>query len=341
VVGQQLDGDVAELCEHEGRIFCTTWPMIESQKPITEAGLWMSPKLDHALAAAEAADGWEKVWSASDYEPDAVTAATYGGGALASYKGWLYWGTMHITPAAMIAHLARYPSEDPAAIVKALIGTWRAVSVFRGRNFEDTRWGKELDKLYGRRIDPRPNPDGTPKSAGAPLPRWGKRPDPRCGRRIELLYGERFLPVFVEGKGWRLRPNRMAVQGSKPLFGHSGFGNVFNNYCWTMGVYGDRLYTGTMDCSYLIFGSLGLEYAGFDYRCFESLGFQGIRFGSDLYAFPSAGEKANAVSLNGMGNPTNYGTRTMEPSSCLYLGTANPMNLHPKGGWELIALTAY
>jgi hypothetical protein len=53
------------------------------------------------------------------------------------------------------------------------------------------------------------------------------------------------------------------------------------------------------------------------------------------------------VSRNGLGNPVNYGLRTMVATDkTLYIGTANPYNLLanqsdglPDGGWELLALT--
>ena len=52
--------------------------------------------------------------------------------------------------------------------------------------------------------------------------------------------------------------------------------------------------------------------------------------------FKSLRRPAVAVSRTGVGNAANYGIRTMvaEPDR-LYLGTANPMNLLPEGGWEL------
>ncbi|WP_174256908.1 hypothetical protein [Myxococcus xanthus] len=41
----------------------------------------------------------------------------------------------------------------------------------------------------------------------------------------------------------------------------------------------------------------------------------------------------------GLGNDTNYGVRTLvSDKKALYVGTANPMNLHPDGGWELLQL---
>jgi hypothetical protein len=41
-------------------------------------------------------------------------------------------------------------------------------------------------------------------------------------------------------------------------------------------------------------------------------------------------------SINGLGNNLNYGIRTLvSDDTGLYVGTANPINLAPLGGWEL------
>ena len=69
-------------------------------------------------------------------------------------------------------------------------------------------------------------------------------------------------------------------------------------------------------------------------------------FGADLFFFPTALCPAIPESLDGAGNYTNYGIRTMvSDDEALYLGTANPMNLLtdpddeiPEGGWELMKL---
>lgn len=98
-----------------------------------------------------------------------------------------------------------------------------------------------------------------------------------------------------------------------------------------MRVYNNNLYVGTMDHSYL----LGGDDSGLD------LFFDTPEYGADLYRFDNANSDTVAVSLDGMGNPMNYGIRTMiTDNTALYLGTANPMNLNPDGGWELIKLLA-
>jgi hypothetical protein len=133
--------------------------------------------------------------------------------------------------------------------------------------------------------------------------------------------------------------------GSTPLWGVSGFGNFYNNYTWTMEVFDDQLFVGTMDWSYLLDEGLPLilEYLGIppDTPILLPEG----EHGADLYHFSSADVPAEAESLDGVGNPTNYGIRTMLSADALYLGMANPMNLLtdpddalPEGGWELLRL---
>lgn len=282
IVGR-LDGEGAELALHEGRIFVSTWPTGNSV-----AGLWMSPLLTEEGLKASDAELWQKVWSCDEYEPDPVTARTYGGGALASFQGYLYWGTMHVPFMGFLAHINYYHPWEQNDTLPALIGTHRAISIFRGKNF------------------------GTP------------------GKEVRLLYGMPYLSVYDPVKLWHQVPNKM---GQKPLYGLSGFGNIWNNYTWTMDVYNNQLFVGTMDWSFLAFNAIG-ELS----KTLASILSTNRTEGADLFRFPSAYSPAMAVSLDGAGNQTSYGIRTMLSDDYLYLGMANPMNLSPKGGWELIKL---
>jgi hypothetical protein len=386
-----LDGDAAELVEHDGRIFVNTWP--GNQNP---AGLWMSPLM--GIISADTSDAWVKLWSTTDYDPDTTTAYTYGGGAVESFDGWLYWGTMHVPGVAAMNHPA--PGSTQEEVAQKIVGTWRAVSIFRGRNFgiDDVR--PEIELLYG----------------GSTLP----------------FVPRGYFNAYVDGS-WQTVPNKM---GLTPLYGRGGFGNPFNNYTWAMRVFDDSLYIGTMDHSYLIFGLLhpllvdltaSLEnsvenyvegqleeitpallntiyqiQAFLDIQIGQALEFwdyleqnnPGLHdnlelkinellvyleaqnpeehlaeiraklteirdmvaaipsdihnaiatgatanFGADLWRFDDSSTPPEAVSLNGMGNSMNYGIRNMiADEDSLYIGTANPMNLSPDGGWELIEL---
>lgn len=278
----EIDGAGAELTSHERRIFVSTWGF--------PSGIWMSPEIPQGGLTSAEAGLWTKVWQAYDYEPDPVTGAVTGGGAIASFDGYLYWGTMHVPLLALRVFTNLYGEPaDSSEFWAALLGTWRAISIFRGRGFETGE------------------------------------PD------IDILYGMSELPAYDPETGWQIVPNNMNKQ---PLYGIMGFDNIFNNYCWTMAVYAGQLFVGTMDHSFL----LGEGALDIDFPVNE--------FGADLFRFPSSRSRAIPESVDGVGNYSNYGIRTMVSDDAFYLGTANPMNLLtdltddlPEGGWELLRLS--
>ncbi|HHV71330.1 MAG TPA: hypothetical protein GXX38_01800 [Clostridia bacterium] len=148
-----------------------------------------------------------------------------------------------------------------------------------------------------------------------------------------------------------------------PLSGlPSGFGNIFNGYCWQIQVQNNELYLGTFDWSVLIppiaplliqFLKKRTRYNLDNYlanltgflrnisfsdpvltRLAEERVWEGIleylgrkTFGFDLWRSRD-GIRWSPVSINGLGNPENYGARNLFLSSSgdLYLGTANPFN---------------
>ncbi|KIR65276.1 hypothetical protein TK50_07390 [Micromonospora haikouensis] len=333
----KLPAQIADLTEHDGRVFVSTWsaatggslaarstaragwgrpgvtPADEANPAV--AGVWMSPPLADGAPGLTEEDtaGWKQVWSAASYEPDPVIAGTYGLGALMSYQGYLYWGTMHVPMKSTSVVADLYPPADETAARAMLENTQRPVSIFRGKRFDTDR------------------------------------------EKVELLYGERVLPAYDpaanEGAGaWKWTPT-----GYKPKYGHSGFGNVYTNYTWTMAVAGGRLFVGTMDWSYLAKDLLpeAARQMGFANAArglsddLDPIEIDPELYGGDLYVFESSLRPATAVDTKGLGNYLNYGFRTMvADGSTLYLGMANPMNLRtdptddvPEGGWELIRLT--
>jgi len=306
VVAEGLDGDAAELAEHDNnpgpKIFVSTWP--GGGPP---AGIWMSP----ASIGPGTKGDWVKVFNFGDYEPDPVTAVTYGGGAVASFDGWLYWGTMHVPGVATLAHEGLYgPALDEAAQAQSLIGTWRAITIFRGKDFGEVT--EEIELLYG----------------GSSI--FGAK-----NLRAYLCPGATFPGTCDPATmTWQTVPNNM---GLTPKYGLAGFNNVFNNYTWIMEVWNNALYVGTMDHSYLVLGAVGELLPPGLQPLLDSI--PGVEFGADLYRFDDSNSSAVAVSLDGLGNPMNYGIRTSVSSNPMYLGTANPMNLNPDGGWQLIKLT--
>jgi hypothetical protein len=314
-----LDSDAANMALHQGRLFVTTWPNINIIEESNLAGLYMSPVIPSGgLTAAHAAD-WQKVWQVDQYEPDPVVARSYGGGALASFQGRLYWGTMHVPLTSLLAWFQAYGIdglEDIDDALLAVLGTWRNTTLFVGRDFGDPE----------------------------------KQP------RVELMYGMPYLPVYHPKDGWSIEPNNMPYYQRHPLHGFSGFDNFFNAYTWTMCVYNEQLYVGTFDWSYLAYDLIDTiidPIAGPLPK--EALKLPTSPFGADLFRIAAKNVAAKPENITGLGNSMNYGIRTMlADEDGLFIGTANPMNLvppatpinpenpikaqQPAGGWQLIRM---
>ncbi len=310
-----VDGDPVEIARHRGRLFVSTWPNFDKvfAASYDYAGLWMSPLLRRNGLRFKHRNKWKKVWSVKDYERDEVSARMYNGGALASFGGYLYWGTTHAPLSAGFAHTQFYGLLDPGNpdplgdTIKALLGSHRPISIFRGRFF------------------------------GRPF------------QQTEVLYGLKEMPTFVatparKDKGfWVLLPNKMGP----PVFGTAGFGNLFNTYTWTMAKSQNKLYVGSMDWSYML-AKVMLPVIFKDIiDPFPDIQLPGADYGGDLMVFPSTYEPAQRLSTDGINNYGSYGIRTMVGTpGTLYLGMANAMNLLlnppesglPSGGWELLRL---
>lgn len=307
VVGS-LDTQPASFALHEGRLFATTWMNMRTYRT---GGLYMSPVVSRirGLRAADAS-GWTRVWGLEDYEPDFMNAISTTVGDVASFQGDLYWGSMQPPFMGALAHLQVMQSREPTDILAALVGADRRVSIYRGRNF------------------------GKPH------------------QRLELLYGERYLPAFDPAtQRWSLRPTGMG----KPRFGRSGFGGFDNRYLWSLEVHEGALYFGTFDSSLLehelltampqLLAGLGMEIdlpesvlstmlaviaPALDNRMYT---------GADLWRMRMRTARALPVSLDGLRNTRNYGVRHLESrAGALWIGTANPFNLDPQGGPELIRM---
>jgi len=301
-----LPSEGAYIASHLGRLYVTTWPG-QVNPSAQMASLVMGPTMPANGQLPASTSLWTTLWKATDYEPDPVIAATYMGGALASFDNQLYWGTIHLPFEATVAAWATYGAPT-TSIAKATLmaATQRAAAVFRGTN------------LGMRRAD------------------------------IDLLYGAEMLTQYqVASKTWAIVPNNMHAI---PIHGTSGMDNPFNNYIWSMAVWSNRLWVGTMNWAYvfnevapqveevlgLTSGSINLQELG--------LGTV-IPFGANLAYFNSAYSPAFFDDDQGLGNYLNYGFRNLLPvGNVMYVGTANPMNLKTDptkdklGGWELIQL---
>jgi hypothetical protein len=160
VVGIMEGGNAAELSVYgNDRIAVSAWPTLVPLAT-SGAGIWISPPFgsDGSLTDDDAGD-WRHVWSPLDYDPDPVIAATNAGGAVAYYDGWLYWGTMHVPGIAAIAHascndpdICFGPPETEEEQISLQFGTWRATSVWRGRDLETA--SPQIQLLYGESLLP-------------------------------------------------------------------------------------------------------------------------------------------------------------------------------------------
>ncbi|WP_404324025.1 hypothetical protein LG298_10300 [Cytobacillus firmus] len=149
---------------------------------------------------------------------------------------------------------------------------------------------------------------------------------------------------------WELVIGSKPVEQSNPETGTrgtaisgipSGFGNIANGYCWQLKEYNGWLYLGTWDWTDLIppllpevLKSLWSEnplLRSLPIECISDLFFALISpatrltFGFSLWKSPD-GIHWFPVTINGLGNPKNYGCRNLfvSENGNLYLGTANP-----------------
>lgn len=290
------------------------------------AGLYMSPVVPTGgLTAANAAQ-WTKVWQADQYEPDPVIVSSYAGGALMGWNGYVYWGTMNVPWGSTGRWTQVYGiPTDPAQQQEVIKDSFRTAIVLRGRNFDT----------------------GTPD--------------------IDVLYGAPSLWKYTPGANntygtWALVPNKMPAGKQIPLYGASGFGQPYTNYIWTMNIFQNKLWVGTMDWSYMAAQSANIvtfpatptaTASFFPGALVKSKGAlpqadSTSTWGGDLYTFSSTSQPATAETVNNFGNYTSYGFRNIYPvGTDVWLGTANPMNLatpgnpgvpagFPLGGWEIL-----
>lgn len=306
----RFDTEAANLAVYRGRLFVSTWPQLLTFPAPADAKLFASPVLPPEGLSSASLTAWTQLWAMSDYDPDFNVSRTALAGPLAEHDGALFFSTMLAPFTAALYTLQQQggldlENPDVDGILTTLLGTHRSPALFR--------------LTYDENDTP----------------------------RIRLVQGERFLPVFDPAAG-RYTIAYDALHESPmrqtPSSGASGFGNFFNAYIWSLRAHRGELFIGTFDWSQVarvgLLGVLGIPEFELP-RALGVLGQVSTRFpqeGADLYRLDGYGEIV-AESLGGLGNTTNYGVRNIVPiGDDLYLGTANPMNLNPRGGFELIRL---
>jgi hypothetical protein len=156
----EIAGDPAYLTGHANRVVVSTWPNFEDfvggGRPMS---IWMSPEIgESGHLMPEDAQAWQSIWSISEYEPERSVVLTTAGGALMSYSGHLYWGTMHVPGLSLLAWRALNPDASEDAARAAVLGTHRAISIFRARGVGTEHQRVEL--LYGNARLPTYTADG-------------------------------------------------------------------------------------------------------------------------------------------------------------------------------------
>lgn len=226
-----LPGFPAYLTHMDGtRLAASTWnrttlasartPTALPSIPLT-AGVFVGPSFgaDGVYDASDASRPWLRLWSPLQYERDPVVASTTGGGAIAYWRGWLWFGSMQNNATASSSHtLCTLPVcfGVPANADESLtltLQTSRAASLWRARLVQG------------------------------------------AGPEVELLYGQTELPALVPGtKTFELQPT-----GWTPRHGNAGFGNPFVTYTWAATAGPNDLLFGMYDYRYVFDVRLGLQ----------------------------------------------------------------------------------
>lgn len=144
-----LPVQAADLTYYDGRIATTSWPAAQATSTAQLAGLWISPKLAEGAPGLTAADaaGWTQVWHARQYETDRIIGATYGGGGIAAFGDYVYWGTMHVPLKATKVYQSAYPQTTDEGKAAQTQNTQRAISIWRAKGLGTA--DQKIELLYG------------------------------------------------------------------------------------------------------------------------------------------------------------------------------------------------
>lgn len=305
-----------EFAVLKNKLYIGTWPLsVCRSEEIPEDGF--QPK----TVKPTDADRWKTVFDYTTYEPDRrLSYITYCGG-MTVFKDQIYFGAIHMTWGNHFIIPGLYginPEEDPEGFINAFFGMYRSSALFRLSIEEDP--AKEGENW------------GTVSSSKT-----------KDGCKIEMLYGEEKLPAYNDAtKKWDIKQTNWT-----PVFGKSGFNNRFINYVWSANVYDDKLFLGTMDFSNLIVPQIESLIANFGtplppamLTILNAIMKTVNRSGYEFVYFDKPEEKAKILNRDGYGNEAAYGIRNIiNIGDKMYLGTANPLNLHEDGGWEIVEVS--
>ncbi|MEG1585909.1 MAG: T9SS type A sorting domain-containing protein [Bacteroidales bacterium] len=303
----------SEFAVLKNKLYVGTWPL-----SVCRSGEIPADGFQPVAGKPTAEDQWKTVFNYSSYEPDQTQSfVTYCGG-MTVYKDQIYFGAIHMTWGNHFIIPGLYkidPLKDIEGFINAFFGSYRASALFRLSVEEDPeKQNENLDVVSSHKT--------------------------KDGCKIELLYGEEKLPAYNrQTKKWTITPT-----GWTPVFGKSGFNNKFINYVWSANVYQDKLFLGTMDYSNLIIPQIESITNTIGYpiptmiKSVLDLVIKSITpSGFDLVYIDDPNKKAKIINRSGYGNEAAYGIRNIiNVDDKMYFGTANPLSLHEKGGWEIL-----
>ncbi len=202
--------ELAEYVDNSGR----------SRIATISQNVYLSPPITSAYGLPTSTATWSMKWSPWSYEPDQTSRVGYGGGGIHQFDGWLYWGTTMVPYRAGYLHEnCTYGSywpcygepQNDAEENELLNGTWRATTLWRGRNLESAT--PEIQLLYGE----------------SELPMY------TAGTRSFETVSTGWTPLYGHSGYEDTDPNETISP------------NMYNSYTWTMDVAAGKLFIGTYD----------------------------------------------------------------------------------------------
>lgn len=304
------DCEAAEIEEYNGRLWVGGWPVTAVYDPATGkdypyAEVYRGPVVPEGGLKPEDAYKWERVWRYQDYQNQSCYTSS-----MRKYKGKLYWGMFGSAFGAFYAATRVY--GDNYGCADALANMMATIQSTTFWCLDDTKGDTpEVELLYGE--------ENIYKNYGG--------------------YGPNTIlpiPAMKAEPNWKLEPNGL---GLKPKFGRSGYGNLLTSYTWALQLYHDKLIVGTMDMSNLIEaaeGSADPEKARMLGLLSTLLNVKDDEKGFECLVLDDPEEAPKYITSNAFGNPMSYGIRNFDViGDDLYIGSANPHNIHDNGGWNI------
>jgi len=265
-------------------------------------------------SADPARDGWTKVADfAGTTNTEVIGLTTFNDRLYVTTQGTLDWHTGTIYG----FEVWRSAVEHPANPDVLAGGDWKQI-VTEGAGDSRNYWGASMEVL-----------DDYLYVGSISLPLFGENLA-QTFKGFELIRVDR-------GDNWELVigsypefigiPNATTPERGIPISGlPAGFGAPLNFYCWSLEEQDGVLYLGTLDLSSLV-SCLPVDLLAWTFglpqeRMAQMQEMIGPFAGADLWK-TSDGITWEPVSLDGFGNPHNYGFRTIVGGS-LHVGTANP-----------------